>query len=56
MDANVIELLERATQKLKYMRNCAYTEKIPADSEDLRHVIAEIEDIIRAHGPEINPR
>lgn len=46
MDANVIELLGRATQNLKYMRNCAYTEKVPADTEDLRQVIAEIELLI----------
>lgn len=47
MNANVIEVLGNAKQKLEYMRRCAYTEKVPADSEDLVRIIAEIDALVK---------
>lgn len=46
MDANEIAVLGNAKQKLEYMRRCAYTERVPADSEDLIQVIAALDRLI----------
>lgn len=43
---NQLEVLKSAKQNLEYMRRCAYTEQVPADSEDLIKLIRELEELI----------
>jgi hypothetical protein len=46
-----IELLSSAKKELEYMRMCAYTNRVPADSEELINTIKGLGEMIEGAAP-----